>query len=236
VVSTPRSNEDEGTFEFRKQGARPFPDSATVFGLLGVLEAMVSVPVCWPVVVGAKVTVTVQLAPGARGNEHVLVWVKGPDTVTPEIVTFPLPVLVMVTIPGWHFWFTWVSGKARELVESVICAPLIPVPLSATVCGLLAALSVMVTAPVRVPVAAGVKVTPKVQKAAGATEAGQLLLVTRKSPPATMLVMVKVAVPVLVKVTVCALLVVPTCWLPKVRLLADRLAMGITPVPLKVMV
>ena len=39
----------------------------------------------------------------------------------------------------------------------------LPVPLREIVCGLLAALSLMVTTPVRVPVAVGVKATPTVQ-------------------------------------------------------------------------
>jgi hypothetical protein len=97
-------------------------------------------------------------------------------------------------------------------------------------------LSVSVIAPVRAPVAVGLNVTPKVQLADIASVAPHVLPVMAKSPAGTMLLMVIVAVPVLVKVTVCALLVVPTIWLLKVRLLADRLAMGITPVPLKVMV
>ena len=51
-----------------------------------------------------------------------------------------------------------------------------------------------------------------------------------------MLVMVKVALPVLVKVTVCAPLAVPTVWLEKIKptgakLTADPVA---TPVPVKV--
>ena len=97
-------------------------------------------------------------------------------------------------------------------------------------------MSVSVIAPVLVPVVVGVKVTPKVQLADTASVAPHVLPVVAKSPVGRMLVMLNVAVPVLVKVTVCALLVVPTSWLLKVRLLADRLAMGITPVPLKAMV
>jgi hypothetical protein len=159
VVSTPRGTEDEGEFEPRKQGAKPFPESATVFGLFAAFEVMVSVPVCAPVVVGAKVTVTAQLFPGASDAGHVLVSVNCPLTVMLEIVTGAEPVLVSVTVPGWHVWFTCVSGNCRLLVESVTAAPLIPVPARVMLCGLPEASSVIVTAPVRVPVAVGVKVT-----------------------------------------------------------------------------
>ena len=48
------------------------------------------------------------------------------------------------------------------------------------------------------------------------------------------LLMLKAAVPVLVSVTVCAALVVPTFWFPKLTLVGLRLTMGagVTPVPL----
>jgi len=51
----------------------------------------------------------------------------------------------------------------RETVEAA------PVPVRLTVCGLLLALSVMVTVPVRDPAAVGVKVTVNVQLAPAAT-------------------------------------------------------------------
>ena len=41
-----------------------------------------------------------------------------------------------------------------------------------------------------------------------------------------MLLMLNVAVLLLVSVTVCAALVVPTCWLPKLRLVVERVAFG----------
>ena len=51
-------------------------------------------------------------------------------------------------------------------------------------------------------------------------------LVWAKSPPAEMLVMFSVALPVLVKVTVFAALVVPTVCFAKVRLVGERLTAG----------
>jgi hypothetical protein len=67
----------------------------------------------------------------------------------------------------------------------------------------------MLTAPVRVPVAVGVKVTLMVQEAPAATELPQVL-VSAKSPLAEMLVILNAPLPVLVSVTDWAELVVPT--------------------------
>jgi hypothetical protein len=79
-----------------------------------------------------------------------------------------------------------------------------PVPLSATVCGLPAALSVIFMEAVRIPVAEGVKVMLAVQLAPGATELPHVL-VREKSPalgPVTrMLAIFKDALPLLVTET-----------------------------------
>jgi len=80
----------------------------------------------------------------------------------------------------------------------------IPVPLSATVCGLPAALSVILTDAVRLPVAEGVKVKLTVQLALGATELPQVLVRTKSAalgPVTVTLAIFKVALPLLVKVT-----------------------------------
>jgi hypothetical protein len=74
----------------------------------------------------------------------------------------------------------------------------VPVRLRVWVAGL--ALSVMVTAPFLVPVAVGLKVTLTVQLALAATLEPQVV-VWEKSPLAVMLVMLRVALPVLLRVT-----------------------------------
>ena len=74
----------------------------------------------------------------------------------------------------------------------------VPVRLTVWVAGL--ALSVIVTAPVRVPAAVGLKVTLSVQLALAARLAPQVL-VWEKSPLAVMLVMLRVALPVFLSVT-----------------------------------
>jgi len=50
-------------------------------------------------------------------------------------------------------------------------------------------------------------------------------------PASTRLVMLKAALPVLLRVAVCAVLVVPTGWLPKARLVGERPSTGAVPVP-----
>ena len=101
----------------------------------------------------------------------------------------------------------------------------VAVPVRLTVCGLPAALSLMVNVPVRVPLAVGVNVTLNVHVDPAATPFPQLS-VSAKSPLAEMPVICKGAVPLLERVTVCGALVVPTFWLPKVRLVEESEAPG----------
>src|SRR5213593_2958520 len=70
-----------------------------------------------------------------------------------------------------------------------------------------------------------------VRLAAAATELPQVL-VWLKSPLAAMVVMVKAADPLLVSVTVCAPLAVLINWLPKLRVLGEKVTAGaVVPVP-----
>lgn len=59
---------------------------------------IVTTPVRRPVPVGEKVTLMVQLAPGARLLPQVLVWLKSPLIVTAIFVMTPLLVLVRVAV------------------------------------------------------------------------------------------------------------------------------------------
>jgi hypothetical protein len=95
-------------------------------------------------------------------------------------------------------------------------------------------LSVTVTAAAKEPLAAGVKVTLMAQLAPAATLDPQLLLCAKSlglAPVSAMLVMLRDAVPVFFRVAVWAVLVAPTDWLPKARLVADRLKVGCSPTP-----
>ncbi len=83
-----------------------------------------------------------------------------------------------------------------------------PVPVSVTNCGLLPALSVMVSAPVTAPSADGANLTPIVQFAPAFNDPGQLLLAT-KSPLAVIVPMISGFAPVFVSVTAWLELVEP---------------------------
>src|SRR5437870_10009620 len=89
-----------------------------------------------------------------------------------------LPVLLSVT--AWvpllvpTSWLAKVRLAGERLTAGAVAA--VPVPVRLTVCGLSLASSVMVMAPVRVPVAMGVKVTLIVQFNPAAKVAAQVLL------------------------------------------------------------
>src|SRR5438128_2680724 len=91
----------------------------------------------------------------------------------------------------------------------------------------------MRSAPRLLPAAAGVKVTLIAQLAPAATVFPQVL-VWAKSPFAVTLVRLSAVPPVLVSATACAALVVPTVWLPKLRLDGDKLTTaGVFPTPVR---
>jgi hypothetical protein len=112
-----------------------------------------------------------------------------------------------------------------------------PVPLSATLCGLLTALSLNETLPEAAPPAVGVKVTATVQVLLAATGLDDEQVVPEAAMAngpltADAALMVRLALPLLVRVMVCALLVLPIIWAVKVRG-ADKLTAGAVPVPLR---
>jgi hypothetical protein len=136
-------------------------------------------------------------------------------------------------------WLANVSDVGETLAPGV--AAVVPVPVRVTACGLPAALSVMVTAADRAPVAVGLNVTLIVQLPVfAATELPQVFVCAKSplfAPVTAMPVMPRAALPVLVSVTDCDPLVVFNVWLAKVRLEPDRLTVGaatVVPVPLSV--
>ena len=92
------------------------------------------------------------------------------------------------------------AGKVKEAGERLTTGAATPLPVRLTVWVAGLALSVMVTAPVRVPAAVGLKVTLSVQLALTATLEPQVL-VWEKSPLVLMLVIVSPALPVFLSVT-----------------------------------
>src|SRR2546427_10652227 len=109
------------------------------------------------------------------------------------------------------------SPNSRLVLERLTAGPEgVPVPIKLITWGLPPALSVMVIAPARAPMAVGAKLALIVQLALAATLppfAQMVPVAGMKSPLATMLVMVSAAFPVLVSVAVCAALTVPSGWL-----------------------
>ncbi len=86
-----------------------------------------------------------------------------------------LPVLLSVTICAALIVPTPWLAKVRLVADKLtIGAGAVPVPVKVTVCGLPVALSVMLTAALRVPVALGTKVTLMVQLAFAARVEGEM--------------------------------------------------------------
>jgi len=116
-----------------------------------------------------------------------------------------------------------------------VTAGAVPVPLSATLCGLPVALSEIWMLATREPVELGENVAEMLHVAFAASEDGQSL-VCAKSPafvPATlMLEIVSGAVPELRRVDDCAALVVDTGCEPNVKLAGVSVTAGAVPVPL----
>src|SRR5208337_5382639 len=112
------------------------------------------------------------------------------------------PVLLRVTLWAVLVVPTFWLLKVRLVTERLAVAPA-PVPVRVIVCGLPAALSEMLTAAVRVPVAVGVNVTLIVQLPPPATELPQVLVWAKSPalvPVIATLVILKAALPVLLRV------------------------------------
>lgn len=178
--------------------------------------------------VGLKVTVIVQDDPAATPAVQLLVCEKSPLAVTALTVKVAVPVLLTLTDCVALLFPTSTPLKLRLAGESR-AAEATPVPVKGTLCGLPAALSVMLSEEEALPVFVGVKVMLIVQLAFEARVFPQVL-VCANSPllPLTILMFDNNSddVPVLVSVTACALLLTPTLWLPKLRLVGDKPTTG----------
>ena len=129
-----------------------------------------------------------------------------------------------------------ISRVAKVRVDGDTVTAEIPVPLRLTVCGLPAALSLIVTAAVLVPRAVGVNRTLIVQLELAARLAPHVVVREKSplfAPVIVMLAIVKTALPVLVTVTDWAALVVPTTRLPKEREVGETLTAAAAPVPVR---
>jgi hypothetical protein len=183
-----------------KTKSSPVPASVTVWGLPSALSVMVTAPVLAPPALGSKVTLRVQLALGATLDPQLLAWEESPLALMLSMLRVALPVLLRVTISALLVVPTVWAGNVKEAGESFTVVELPPVPVRLTVWVSGLALSKMVTAPVLVPVAVGVKVTVMMQEAPAATLEPQLL-VWEKFPLTLKLAMLSVAFPVFSSLT-----------------------------------
>jgi hypothetical protein len=210
-----------------KGGVAPFPARFTVCGLLLAPSVTLSVPLRAPVAVGANLTLKVQLLDAARVEPHVLVCVKSPATATALIDTPIVELFVSVTVCAALTLPTTVSLKFNLPGEAARLTT--PFPLSDAVCGLFAALSVMVRIPDREPIAVGVNRTSTSHDRPAPRLVAVLHVVvgaTLKSPSATMLENVTEECWLLVSRMVCVA-TAPTVWFPNDRVEGLKLIGGV---------
>src|ERR1022692_1709520 len=100
-------------------GDTPTPESGSVWGLPGALSVTEMEPVRVPVVLGVKVTLIVQLAPGFTVAPQVFVWPNGPVAAMLPTVRIPRPVFVSVAfMAGLVVRICWL-GKVKLVGENV---------------------------------------------------------------------------------------------------------------------
>ena len=141
----------------------PVPDRGTDCGLPLALSVIASAAERFPEAVGVNVAFTVVLLPGVTVMGVALaVKAKSPAFVPVsarlEITKLPVPELLIVIAVGelalLTVWLPKLTGFGLMLMVGAV-----PVPDRGTVCGLPLALSLIVRLAVRLPVAAGAKVT-----------------------------------------------------------------------------
>jgi hypothetical protein len=170
----------------------------------------------------------VQLPPPERLDPQVVAETAKSPVVEAEMpVKDELPLFFSVNVLAALVPPTAVLAKLALAGVNVACT--VPVPVSETVCGLVGALSVIVTAPVRVPSCVGVKVTLNLHLAPIPNELPQVLELIAKSPVATMLLILSTPVPLLVIVTALPAEVFPTSVLANVNEVGESVTAG--PVP-----
>jgi len=177
----------------------PVPLKVAVCGLPAALSVMVMVPVCVPVAVGAKVTLIEQFAPAASEAPQVVVSEYWALAMILEMVREAVPLFVRVMDCAALVEFTVWLANVRLVGDKLTPGEDVPVPVRFTVWGLPLALSVTVIVPVCVPVAVGVNLTLIEQFAPAASEAPQVV-VSEYCELATMLLIVREAVPEFVSV------------------------------------
>src|SRR3989454_65631 len=161
-------------------GAMPVPARDTDCGLPTASSVMFTAAARAPGPAGVKLTLIVQLAPGATELApvgQVLPAAKAKSAACAPVMVMLVrlrgapPLLVSVTFCAALVVPTRCSPNVLLVAESVAVGGVTPVPVSDTDCGLPAASSVMITVAVRALAAVGVKVRLRTQLAPGASVA-----------------------------------------------------------------
>lgn len=150
----------------------PVPESPTDCGLVEALSFTFNFPLRLPVAPGVKITLTVHVPPAGTEEAQVLVCEKSPLLVPvmliPVMVSATFCRFVNVVFIGLLEVPTATVPKFNEVGLKV--TGLTPVPVTEIVCGLLLAVSEMVTVPDCFPATVGVKVTVMLQVAPAAMD------------------------------------------------------------------
>jgi hypothetical protein len=204
---------DDGDTAMLKSGPPlvPVPVSAAVCGPLGSLSATLKVAVAAAAAVGVNVTLMVQAAPAARVVPQVVVSANNDADVPPMETAMALKgevvLLLRVTIfAGLVVLMDWLPKATVAGVRNIPVGGVVPVPVSAIVCGLLGSLSTTVSAAFSVAVVEAVKIISMVQFEPAANVVVQVEVPRVKSvalaPVNEMVMPVSVAEVLLYKVTV----------------------------------
>ena len=152
----------------------------TACGLPPPVSTNVTSALSAPFNCGVKTTFTVHVPPAANVDGLIGQLLVSEKLVTRDPVILILenaievvPLFVTVMACGGDEVFSVTVPKLRLVGERLTT---VPVPVSATFCGLLGALSAMFKVPVRVPALVGAKTTLMVQSAASARLVGQLFV------------------------------------------------------------
>jgi hypothetical protein len=217
----------------------PVPVSAIGAACTSAFDAMVRPAVFAPVVPGVKVTLTVQLPPGATDAAQPVAAKAAasvPSRVTAVTSSAAVPVLVTVTGCAAEVVPTpWLPKASAAGVTEIAWAIPVPDRFTTTEAAFTAS-EAMVSVAARAPEAAGVKPTVTSQLPPAGIAAPQPVAVksVALAPPTVRPETVSGRVPVLDTVTVFAVAAVPVRWLPNATAVGVTLitgAFGTMPVP-----
>jgi hypothetical protein len=172
----------------------------------------VKTPVRVPLVVGLKITDTMQLLVAARLTPHVLVCEKSPLATIDPIAAATVALFVIVIPCAAEFTPITPAANVSEFGEMVASAGATPVPVTVLLNAPLGTFVAKVTVPVRAPVAVGVNTTFALQLELIATVAQ--FVETAKSPVAVTPLTTIGPSPVLLNVKTCPELEAPSTTLP----------------------